>query len=72
MDCLVRDEQRHAELAWQFAAWAAEVGGASIRTVLHEAFEAAVAASGAPVVADAPDALHHPGHRRARLVSGFR
>ena len=28
MSCLHRDEQRHAELAWRFAAWAAEVGGA--------------------------------------------
>jgi hypothetical protein len=58
MSCVLRDEQRHAELAWRFAAWAAEVGGAPVRKVLREAFEAAVAASTPPTDPAAP---HHPG-----------
>lgn len=58
MSCLVRDEQRHAELAWQFAAWAAEVGGAPIRKVLRDAFEVAIAASEPAREGEAP---HHPG-----------
>ena len=33
------DESRHAELAWRFVRWAAELGGAPVRNVLREAFE---------------------------------
>ena len=58
MSVLVRDEQRHAELAWRFVAWAAEVGGAPIRKLLRDTFEAAVTAN-APSLD--PDAPHFPG-----------
>jgi hypothetical protein len=58
MACIVRDEQRHAELAWRFAAWAAEVGGAPVHKVLRDAFEAAVTA---PVPPADSHAVHHAG-----------
>jgi len=37
------DESRHAELAWRFVRWAAEVGGAAVRTALRDAFEQTIA-----------------------------
>jgi hypothetical protein len=33
------DESRHAELAWRFVRWAAQIGGAPVRAALHAAFE---------------------------------
>jgi len=33
------DESRHAELAWRFVRWAAQVGGAPLRAALRDAFE---------------------------------
>ena len=69
MSCLHRDEQGHAELAWRFAAWAAEVGGAPIRQVLRDAFEAAVALSAPSPNSDAP---HYPGLGHLSLVESAR
>ncbi len=37
------DEARHAELAWRFVRWAAELGGAPLRAALREAFERTIA-----------------------------
>jgi hypothetical protein len=33
------DESRHAELAWRFVRWAAELGGAPVQAALRDAFE---------------------------------
>lgn len=40
---IYEDESRHAELAWRFARWAAEVGGAPVRAALRDAFERQIA-----------------------------
>jgi hypothetical protein len=32
------DESRHADLAWRFVRWAAQIGGAPVRAALHAAF----------------------------------
>ncbi len=37
------DESRHAELAWRFVRWAAELGGAPLRAAVREAFERTIA-----------------------------
>src|SRR6188768_2660599 len=36
---ICEDESRHAELAWRFVRWAAQIGGEPVRTALREAFE---------------------------------
>ena len=35
---IYEDESRHAELAWRFVRWAAQLGGPSLRAALREAF----------------------------------
>ncbi|HKO52917.1 MAG TPA: hypothetical protein VJV79_34650 [Polyangiaceae bacterium] len=37
------DESRHAELAWCFVRWAAQVGGTPVRVALQSAFEQTIA-----------------------------
>jgi hypothetical protein len=37
------DESRHAELAWRFVRWAAELGGATVQAALRDAFERTIA-----------------------------
>jgi hypothetical protein len=43
---VLRDEKRHAELAWRFARWAIEQGGAKVRTAVDGAILDAIAATG--------------------------
>jgi hypothetical protein len=38
LEITVRDETRHAELAWRFVAWALEVGGDATRAAVIDAF----------------------------------
>lgn len=40
------DESRHAELAWRFVRWAAQIGGTQVRTALRGAFEETIARFG--------------------------
>ena len=40
---IYEDESRHAELAWRFVRWAAELGGTPLRTALRDAFERTIA-----------------------------
>jgi hypothetical protein len=61
LDGIARDEQRHAELAWRFVAWAAQKGGAPLVARVREAIEQASAETRAmevrPLAVDA--ALWH-------------
>ncbi len=41
---IAEDEARHAELAWQFVAWACEEGGETVRAAVAAAFAEALAA----------------------------
>jgi hypothetical protein len=45
---IARDETRHAELAWQFVAWALEAGPAALRERARSAFARAIQADAAP------------------------
>jgi len=45
---IAHDETRHAELAWQFVAWALDVGPATLRDQVRAAFAAATRANTAP------------------------
>jgi len=36
---IFEDESRHAELAWRFVRWAAQLGGEPVRAALRDAFE---------------------------------
>ena len=45
LERLVRDEMRHAELAWSFVRWAIAQGGASVRAAVRRAFEQAAEAT---------------------------
>jgi hypothetical protein len=47
---IVRDERRHAELAWRFVKWAAREGGSSVRDAVTVAIEEAIAATRAAPV----------------------
>jgi hypothetical protein len=40
---IYEDESRHAELAWRFVRWAAELGGAPVQAALCDAFERTIA-----------------------------
>lgn len=40
---IYEDESRHAELAWRFVRWAAQVGGVAVRSALRDAFEHTIA-----------------------------
>lgn len=44
---IARDEQRHAELAWEILAWALDTGGDAVRAEIERADEPAFAASDA-------------------------
>jgi hypothetical protein len=43
LERIVRDEQRHAELAWRFVRWAIERGGEEVRRAVAAAFDEAMA-----------------------------
>ena len=45
LDRLVRDEMRHAELAWSFVRWALANGGGDVRRAVERAFDEAIAAT---------------------------
>jgi len=51
---IARDETRHAELAWQFVAWALESGPATLRERAREAFVAALRETDAADIAPSP------------------
>jgi hypothetical protein len=53
---IVRDETRHAELAWSFVRWAIGAGDAALRADVARAFEAAARASRTMGLAGDPDA----------------
>jgi hypothetical protein len=42
LERIVRDEQRHSELAWRVVRWALAEGGAPVRAAVEKAFEDAV------------------------------
>jgi hypothetical protein len=52
---IAHDETRHAELAWQFVAWAIEVGPATLREQARAAFAEALRAHAAPLRASPLD-----------------
>jgi hypothetical protein len=52
---IVRDEMRHAELAWSFVRWALEVGDASLRGEVARAFQDAARTSRAMVAVADPE-----------------
>src|SRR5262249_22081133 len=54
LDRVVRDEQRHAELAWSFVRWALAEGGAPVRAAVERAFREAVHETLALGFAEAP------------------
>jgi hypothetical protein len=56
LDRVVRDETRHAELAWSFVRWAIDVGGDDVRRAVARAFAEATAASRALTLAPDPGA----------------
>jgi hypothetical protein len=50
---LIRDERRHAQLAWRSLAWAVSVGGDSVRHALRGAFDRPVMATRARAAIEA-------------------
>jgi hypothetical protein len=50
---IVRDEAKHAELAWRFVAWAIETGGQRVQKAVVQAFAEALAAP--PALQPLPD-----------------
>jgi hypothetical protein len=65
LERVVRDEQRHAELAWRFVRWALARGGAPVRAAVERAFGDAVHETLALGFAEAPvDAAVGRAHGR--------
>jgi hypothetical protein len=74
LEQIAEDEARHAELVWQFIAWALRSGGAPIARVLQAALaraEAGLAVDACRASAAVPPAWHRAGRlaeaERARI-----
>src|SRR5262249_46485060 len=72
LDRLVRDEMRHAELAWSFVRWALATGGEEVRRdvrrAVERAFDEAVAATMDLAGSDPPDVDVDLWHAHGRLT----
>jgi hypothetical protein len=69
LDRLVRDEMRHAELAWSFVRWAIASGGDDSRRAVEVAFDEAIAATLALRGSDPPDVDVDLWHAHGRLTT---
>jgi hypothetical protein len=71
---IAADETRHAQLAWRFVAWALEIGPASLRGELSEAFARELAAlpSAAPASSELDRRLLQQGLMTDGLRAGLR
>ncbi|HKO93857.1 MAG TPA: ferritin-like domain-containing protein [Polyangiaceae bacterium] len=71
---IAEDETRHAQLAWRFVAWALEVGPASLRGQVREAFARELAGGrvGAPRSSERDRRLLQHGLMTAELRSALR
>jgi rubrerythrin len=65
---IAEDEERHAELAWRFVAWALSVGGASVRTAVHQAFDEGMRQVRAYKNAETPGIDENAWHAFGRLT----
>jgi hypothetical protein len=66
---IVRDETRHAELAWSFVRWALQVGPPSLAADVARAFEDAARSSRTMMLARDPDAsIAMAWHEHGRLT----
>ena len=71
LERIARDETRHAQLAWQFVAWALEVGPATLREKARAAFADAIQVEPARGAPGAQSRTAHVALRsRAAAVSG--
>ena len=65
---IAEDEERHAELAWRFVAWALAVGGASVRMAVEQAFDEGMRQVRAHKNAEMPGIDENAWHEFGRLT----